>query len=579
MSERALTDGLWHAPIRRREFLRLGGMTVGGIALGGAAANVIAACGQAATASPTASTTTVRLASSVDDGELSPYTYSNAAEGYLYTSFLFDTLITRDKTGKYVPWLATSWQTPDNGITWQFSLRPGVKWHDGKPLTASDVIFSWQNVAGPPFGHNVPLPPSAILSRPLSVKDMRAVSDSVVEMTMDGTYAPFLGRDAAAILIVPEHIWSGVQNPMTYQSPDALIGSGPYQLTSHSASEASYLFTANESFYLGKPYVQRIEVHQVGDPALALQQGTIDAGSPSTGRGLSKATIDTFRNNANFTILQGPQDGTTALYFNMTRGGALADPKFRQAVAYAIDRQDMVTRVLEGLGSPGNPGYWPATSPWYSAVPNAYSFDPAKAKSMLDAAGYTVPASGTTRVGPDGKPLRFGLSFAAPAYANVATLVTTYLSAVGIEIDQTATDPATQNARTAQGAYDLALVSYGGLSGDADYLRFIFANPVPQFQTVKGYNNPQFKQLAMQQLYAFDRNQRKQIVGQMQQMLDQDVPALCLYYENSYFIYRKGGFSNWYFPPAGDPGSPGAVTKQGLVTGRPTGSTIAAPPS
>lgn len=73
--------------------------------------------------------------------------------------------------------------------------------------------------------------------------------------------------------------------------------------------------------------------------------------------------------------------------------------------------------------------------------------------------------------------------------------------------------------------------------------------------------------------------QRKQIVGQMQQMLDQDLPALCLYYENSYFIYRNGGFSAWYYPPAGDPGNPGAVTKQGLVTGRPTGSVIAPAPS
>ncbi|MCA1656440.1 MAG: ABC transporter substrate-binding protein, partial [Actinobacteria bacterium] len=462
MNDDRFTDEALFEKLDRAQFLRLSAVTAAGISFGG-----LAAC---AGGGASAADEGVRLAGG-DWGYPSPFGYLRGP-GYWRMSYIFDTLIWRDKSGKFIPWLATDWETPDKGLTWRFKLRRGVKWQDGRPLTARDVAFSYTY-----FGEK-PVPPATIV-RPQFVAGARASGDDVAEIKLAKPYAAFLRDIAGALPIIPEHIWKDVDEPAKFRGKQAVVGSGPYRLGSYSRADGSYLFTANKSFFLGKPYVSRIENVPVDNELLALKKGEIDAGGPPPLKP-SKGALESFRENPDFGVLRGTPDFTLALYFNLTGGGALADPAFRRAVAYAVNREDAVKRALQGQGLPGEASWLPPSNSFYSES-RRYPFDLAKARSELDAAGYRM--AGDTRQGPDGRPLRFRLSFPAPQASQAAELVISYLKPLGVRVEPQALDEATLNERATKGNYELALVFYGGLGGDPDYMRLVFAPKVPQIQS------------------------------------------------------------------------------------------------
>jgi peptide/nickel transport system substrate-binding protein len=310
---------------------------------------------------------------------------------------------------------------------------------------------------------------------------------------------------------------------------------------------------------LGKPFVKRIEASPVGDDLAALKAGAIDAATASGSSALTPDALAPFRSDSAFGI-QEQSGGITGLYWNLTKGGALADPKFHQACAKAIDRNDLVQRLLGGNGKPGNPGYLTPDHPYYAKV-EQYPFDPAGANQLLDSAGYKA-ASGGTRQGPDGQPLRFQL-LALAALAPVAEIVVGALKAIGVELTVRSVDQFPQVLQAlSQGNYEMAAIIYGGNDTDPNILRAVFSSKSPKaFFGARGYVNPEFDDLAEKQRGAFDDGTRRQLVTRMQELVARDLPLLHLYYPTGYFIYRKAAFDQW--PPKGGPDE-----KLVLVTGR-----------
>ncbi len=545
-----------HGPAARRitraDFLRAGAVVLGGLSVEG-----LAACGGSSTKG-----LTLRTAGG-DSGYPSPFAYVRGP-GYWRMTYLFDTLIWKDETGKLIPWLATSWSTPDSGHSWRFRLRGNVRWQDGRALTARDVAFTFEYFKG------IVLPPT-VVARPEFVARVRAVNDHEVDFELAKPYAGFLEQIAGALPIVPQHVWGSVTEPAKLRGAKAAMGSGPYRLGSYSPAAGTYLFTANDSYFLGRPYVRRLENPNVGDELLAVRGGDLDAGGPPLGRP-SKAAVDSFRSNPAFGVIQGAPDFTQALYFGLTKGGPLADARFRRAIASAINLPDIVNRALQGAGLPGNPGFLPPSSPWYVSVPG-YPFDLAKARAELDAAGYRMV--GGARRGPDGKPLVFQLSFASPISTRPAELLISYLAPLGITVQPRSVDEATLFSSLVSGDYQMALIYYGGLGGDPDYMRRIFAGKLPLVQVVRGYQNPEFQRLALSQAFTTDQAARHKLVARLQQLLAIDVPVLSLYYPYFYWVYRKRAFDPWYFTPGGfGIGVPTIYNKQVFVTGRMTGTAI-----
>lgn len=509
---------------------------------------------------------TLRL-SGGDFGFPSPFTYARGP-GYWRMSYLYDTLLWKDATGELLPWLASSFERSADGLTYTFELRDGILWSDGTPFTADDVVFTFDYFASQQLSPQV-------FVRPQDIDTVSAVDARTVEVRLSGSVATFAESVAGALPIVPRHIWSSIADSSTVSDPSLLVGTGPYRLESYSQGEGAYLFTANDDYFLGRPFVERIENLPVGDELTALLAGELDAGGPPPALGIvGETTLAPFRNDPSFGVLEGPGDFTVALYWNLARGGALADVGFRQGCATAIDRADIVERLLGGNGEPGNPGFLPPSHPFHTDV-EQYPFDIDAANDLLDEAGYGARGPGEVRQGADGQPLRFDLLVAAPP-PPVTELVVGALRAVGIELTVQAVDRPTSDARTSSGDYDMAIINYGGLGGDPDYLRQVYSSQVPKrFQSAQGYANAEVDELGRAQLDSLDEEERRPLVAQIQELVAADLPLLPLYYPKLFHVFRRDTFDQWYFTPGGfAAGVPTVYNKQAFITGVTTGTEV-----
>ena len=553
--------------IDRRTFL-LGTM-------GAAGALVIAACGgdDATTRRegesedlPPAARPTLRLPGG-DQGFPSPFAYQRGP-GFIKSSLIYDTLVWKDATGQILPWLATRWDRSPDARTHTFHLRENVRWHDGQPLTARDVAFTFE------YFRSQTVPPQVIAQPLPEIQEVRATGDHTVEFRLSTPLATFFGfSGVGSVLIVPEHIWSGIQNAATASDPAILVGSGPYRLESYNRGAGSYLYSAYDGYFLGRPFVSRLEYRPVGDQLAGVVAGELNMASAS---GVRPDVLAPFRNNPDLEVLQGPPGNSgSGLWWNLARGGALGDPRFRKACAHAINREDLVQRLHGGNADPGNPGWIPRPNPFHVDV-EQYRFDQARANRLLDEAGYARPSPDGVRQTPDGQPVRFSLLVTSPP-APLTDLVVNALRAVGVEVTPEALDTPAFNRRVTSGGSELSIISFGGMNTDhaADYLRQIYSSKTQAVQHAQGYANPDVDRLCDEQLTAIDDSRRKEIVGRIQRLIADDLPLLPLVYPHSYTIYSERAFDQWYYTEGGVGSTvPTVENKHVFVTGKKTGLDI-----
>ncbi|MDP8930541.1 MAG: ABC transporter substrate-binding protein [Actinomycetota bacterium] len=515
---------------------------------------------------PPAPRPTLRLAGD-DNGFPSPFAYQRGG-GYVQMSYIYDTLLWKDASGELIPWLARDFQGSPDGLTYTFRLRDGITWHDGRPLTAEDVAFSFTYFAAQQ------LSPTVIVQPVPDIAEVRATDERTVQFRLRNPVATFLQfGGAGAVPIVPRHIWSSIQDAAKASDPQLLVGSGPYRLESYTPGEGAYLYSAYDDYFLGTPFVARIENRPVGDELTALRAGELDQAGSS---GVRPDALAPFRDDPSFEILEAPTGvSTLSLYWNLSRGGALADVRFRRACALAIDRNDMVTRLFGGNGVRGNPGWIPPGNPFHVEV-EQYAFDPAAANRLLDEAGFTRPGPAGARRGPNGQPLRFELLVAGRPPPAVE-LVVRALGAVGVELMPQALDTPTFNQRVIAGNTEMSLIGSGGMNSDLapDYLRLVYSSQTKLTQHAQGYRNPEVDRLTQEQLQTLDESKRKEIVARIQHLVASDLPLLPLFYPDSFTVYRKEAFDQWYYTPGGVAGViPTVNNRQVLVTGRQAGLEI-----
>jgi peptide/nickel transport system substrate-binding protein len=562
----------------RRQFLVFG--------LGGAAALTIGACSDNGTESGAGSgaTSGTEPGGEPDDlepaerptvrlpfgafGFPSPFS-SNGPPGYVQMSLLYDTLLWKDSTGEPLPWLAESFERSDDDLTYTFELRPDVQWSDGTPLTADDVVFTFDYYAGLEG-----LPPPVIAQAPQGIASVTAAGPTTVAITLEAPDVTFPEQVAGTIPIIPQHIWEGIADPAAEQDAEILVGTGPYRLDSGYEGDGSpLLYVANDEYFLGTPFVERIEFTEVEDQFAALLGDAVDSG---TGTGLRDDILAPFENDDRFGILTTPTATTTGLYWNLTKGGALADVVFRRACAMAIDRQDLVDRLAGGNGRPGNDGFLGEENPFFTDV-EQYELDVEGANALLDEAGYTQ-GDGGARQGPDGAPLSFELLVSNLEVA-LGELVSAALAEIGVETTIRAAEPGPGLfGAKFSGQFDMVLLGFPGpsagtLNGDPDLLRRIFSSEAPPSLTsAVGYANPAFDELATQQRVTFDEDERATIVAEMQEIIAEDIPILSLYSPDNSFVYRADVLEEWYLTPGRYPID--IDNKQLFVTGLSTGVTI-----
>ena len=497
----------------------------------------------------------------------SPFGYI-ANPGYRQMSYIYDTLLWKDSSGQVTPWLASTYRRSDDNLVHTFDLREGIRWHDGRPLTADDVVFTFDYYRSQTLG---PL----VVFQPYGIAKVVATAPLGVEIHLDRPDVTFAEALAGTIPIVPRHIWSGVEDPGAVQDIKMLVGSGAYRLESYDSDGGKLLYTANDEYFLGRPFVRRMEVIPASDELTALRGGGIDAAEPDI-TGTRPEALAPFRNDSSFGIIEAPGGFCFPLYWNLGKGGPLGDVRFRRACALAIDRRDVVQRLTGGNGLPGNPGFLAPTNAFHAEV-EQYGFDVAAANRTLDDAGYSRPGDGVRR-GADGRELRFELLFPTPSVP-LAEVVRANLREIGVELSLRGAEigPALYGTKLA-GDYEMFLGLYPGPSGpgtnsDPDLLRPLFSSQAAKgFNSASGFVDAEFDRLAERQLTTFDADERKRMVGRMQEILAREIPVLPMYYSTQFSVFRRDVFDEWYLTPGGFPVL--GYNRQALITGVKTGTVI-----
>lgn len=490
----------------------------------------------------------LRVAINGFENNLTPFTitFGSAPNTNDLVGLVYDSLFWSQVKEDPEPWLAQA-AVPNADFTeWTVTLRDGIRWQDGKPLTAEDVKFTfdyYQKQAGASgrYAHHVSDTPPF---RAAQVVDARTV-----RLSYNASAPQFKVMPGADLPILPKHIWEGVTEPKT-MSTGLPMGSGPYRLVKI-VPDQLYRFEANPDYFKGKPTVDVLELPVVKDPSAAfaaLRTGEVS----SVAVNVPGELFDQFSRNPDVALAKSTRFQSTEINFN-TLKPPLNDPRLRKAMSMTTDRKALVDTVLLGHGVPGRPTYLHPDSPW--AVDNAQpDYDPAAAKTMLDAAGYRT-GTGGVRVAPDGKPLTFSLlvnSF-APQEVRAAQLISQQLAPLGVKLQVEALDPATLQQRrqpAAAGgappydAYVSTLEAHGHVDPDALYYFFHSPGKKGFGASITGYTNPRFDAIA-EAATAAPNVDRKRLDAQLQQMLAADVPSLVLWYRDGDWAYRPADYDGW----------------------------------
>ncbi|NLD71447.1 MAG: hypothetical protein GX649_01875 [Chloroflexi bacterium] len=462
-----------------------------------------------------------------DWGYPSPFAFYNRGPGYVTMSLLFDTLVWKDAEG-YIPWLATDWTASDDGLAWTFALRDGVSWHDGTPLTAEDVAFSYTYMAARnddgmlTWGYPLDRVAGATAS-----EDGRTVTIRIAEPTA-GLLLDLFG----ALPIIPRHIWEGVEDPVRKLDEEAVVGSGMFRLREYSREEGRYVFEANPVFFLGKASVDLLVYVRTTDPAVALLSGEVDEASFS---GKAIASVEHLRETPGLQVLEGPSDWTLKLYMNTTRE-PLNVREVRQAIAYSVDRQDIVEKAQLGGAVVASTGILSPGTSWHHPDLPTYAHDPARARALLEEAGAAPFA--TTLV-------------TTEQYVRDAELIRAYLEEIGIDATVRTADRATVDNLLNEGGFDLLITGHGGgANPDMDA-------PSPPAAWVSG----EYAAVYAASRAAIDDAERREQVWRLQEIVAEELPVLALWHPQMWEVYRPGVARPLYTPGGIAGGIPLATNK------------------
>ncbi len=456
-----------------------------------------------------------------DFGEPSPYQHYPRGGGIYKMHLVFDSLLEKDEDG-LIPWLAESWIIEDDGKTYVFNLQENVKWHDGEYLTAEDVKFSFEYFLKYP-----PISNSLLIDGKPFIEEIEIISESQIKIYVTQPNATIL-ESLGETRIIPMHIWENVDNPNAFTGELAVIGSGPYVLEEYNKQLGSYKFVSYDEFWGPKQSVDEIQFVPVSDETLAFNQGEIDIATIPTD------LLSRYENNDEYSIIKQPAFWGYRLIFNLEKVEQFNDKEIRQAIAYAINIDDIINKVERGAAVPASAGYLPVDHIWYNSNIKKYNYDVDTARQLLDGSTFTFELL----VGNTTKEVR------------IAELIKLNLEDIGITVKVNSVDTKTRDSAVKDGNYQAVIYGHGGWGGDPDSLRLIYASEtnndsVPTSSIIPGYYNNLISKLSYEQLYALEENDRKDIVFELQEIISEELPMLPLYNTTGYDIYRPEKYNGW----------------------------------
>ncbi|MCL6552577.1 MAG: hypothetical protein K6W08_05595 [Firmicutes bacterium] len=420
--------------------------------------------------------------------------------------------------------LAENYLVSNDGLTYTFKLRRGVRFHDGREFTAEDVKYTYEFYGNPANG-TVKAPLYASIDR-ITTPDKYTVVVRLKEPN-----AAFLRR-VATQFIVPAHYHSRIGERAYKGAP---IGTGAFRLKEWRPAE----YTVVEAFdqhFRGRPHIDQFRediVPEASVRAIALRTGQADSAVWPL---LAEDNLR-FAADPNYTVFKTASLAVNHFPLNNDHP-VLSDKRVRQAMMYAIDRQRLIDDVFKGTAVLATSNLAPSLQPWYNPNVKQYPYDPARARALLEEAGWRLGPGGVRTK--DGRRASFTCVTITGDRARrpEAEVVQQDLAAVGIEMRLVERPVATILAQLPKGEMDASLFNwtYGGTGGEPDASDTLRSDAARNFSRFK---NPRVDELLAAGLRATTTSQRRKIYHEIQAIVAEEVPFLFIMYWDWYNIFSK----------------------------------------
>jgi peptide/nickel transport system substrate-binding protein len=479
---------------------------------------------------------TLKVAAQTPGGPLDPVAMENLGS-YTIVTVCFEYLCGPGEGAELVPMLAESWKPNADASEWTFTLRKGVKWHDGSPFTADDVVATMDRLAG------------SNLKASIAAGSTKATDATTVVMKLvapNGQFPYLVSHWNPQSVITPKSFVLGTT------LDKVKTGTGPFKLTDYNP-DTGCAFARNDDWWGGKPILDKVEF--IFSQDIAVQMSGLQAGAADAAVQFSvldgKAILD---DTKKFTVETIRGSGHRQIWFNVRDEGPFKDKRVRQAVALGIDRQALVDNVLQGRGDIANDHPIAPIYPFFDKSQPQRKRDIAKAKQLLADAGKTG-LKATLVVGK------------LQEIPQLAELIQSQLKEIGMEVTLDVVENKVHYDRWCK-VYD-SKVEPAGCDGGTDFGLVDYGNRgTPDVYLTKAYstgewnsahfNNPEFNALVKEYQAALTNEGRAKAIAKIQVIANEEVPYVIPYFLNAGMAYStkvKGikptGLGHYYLGKAG----------------------------
>ena len=517
------------ARLDRRELLKLTGTAAGAAALAGVAGPGASLVQASAARQDAPSSIIFGVGTDVD--ELDPRTI-DTQEGYIACANIYDCLVLYELGSTTLrPGLAESWEISDDGLEYTFTLRQGVKFHDGTDFNADAVVTWYNSIDEGAEGTQYDATRMVYMADFITnwIDTVEAVDDYTVKMTLPAPYAPLLANLAIPIASIPSP--TAIAQGLDYLAVNP-SGTGAFALAAAGdwVRDSQMTLQANPDYWGGAPQVAQLIIKVVPEGSTRLQQ--VEAGELDIAWALTPEDVERSRENPDLVVVEDAGLNTNCVEFNVTKE-PFTSKEVRQALNYAINKEELSEGLYNGnMVTAG--GVLPPVDWAYNPDLVSYPYDPDKARELLTAAGFD-----------ESNPLTFTfMSYTIPRGYNpvgdrLATAIQEYWSEVGVNAEIQTAEWTQYRADRRADMFQCSLSGWQGDNGDPDnFLYSLLAGASAGAGNTSFYDNPEVNDLLTQATIVSAQEERIPIYHEAEQLIVDDAPWGFLGYQKHQVVTR-----------------------------------------
>lgn len=455
-------------------------------------------------------------------------------------TLIFNSLVKKNEKFDYVGELASNIVRSDDGITFTFTLHDNVKFHDGGPLTSADVKYTldlvFEFIPKPPdvkaFAKSASFFEGSGENKRSYIKSVEAPDAKTVIVTLNKPWVGLLSNLVPVAIIQKDSYKNQVNHP---------VGTGPYKFLSYNETQQVVELEAFPEYWDGPAKISKIRVRVMADMnqlQAELRAGRVDIAPMPTS--LSPDAVKLLEQDPNLQVNAFQGSNVVLLTIN-TSSAPLDNPKVRQAIAYSINREDLINKLLLGFGKIAH-SIIPEES-WAYTSGQKYSYDPAMAKKLLDEAGFKDPDGDGPKMRFE-KPLLYKLSGSSIAGRQYAGVIQNSLKEVGIPIEIQTPELNTFLDELRRGNFQVAYSQWVGGNQDPIFFKDLFATSEIPSESRASRNRSRFSNKELdgyleEAVNTFDRQKGLELYTKIQEIVSREVPVFPMWYQSNIVISKK----------------------------------------